>query len=268
MILLGRNIALNTLQHQGRSRENMSRSYYYLNHKNIKLNTIMKNFIAISSLLLLLCGCAISNSTHTFVHYGTDTLRDDSDFFYIKYGVLGSASVLYNRQGGGNVRSGLIADAKANMLQQHVLGPNQTYINMSIDVIKTQTGKNGYAGAVYNTTIFTVVVSADVIEYGTAPENYQPNMQSAGLLPTDNSEPTTTPIIQTFPNTNVEVENNKSKGIKYSKGEAVIYTRSNKAYDATIIEINDYNSMSVRIVYQDNGKTKKRWVYIDMLSKK
>ena len=228
----------------------------------------MRNIIAFASLLILFGGCAISVSTHSYEYLGTDSLRNDSDFYYVKYGVAGTSEATYTLRGGGHVRKGLIAEAKASMLKQYTLGPNQTYINMSIDVIKTETGKNGYGGAVYNITTFTVVVSADVIEYGTAPENYQPNIQSAGLLPTDKSAPTTTPNIQTFPNTNVEIENNKSKGIKYSKGEAVIYTRSNKAYEATIIEINDYNTSNVRIVYQDNGKTKKRWVYIDMLSKK
>jgi hypothetical protein len=257
MILLGRNIALNTLQHQGRSRENMSRSYYYLNHKNIKLNTIMKNFIAISSLLLLLCGCAISNSTHSFVHYGTDTLRDDSDFFYIKYGVLGSSSVLYNRQGGGNVRSGLIADAKANMLQQHALGPNQTYINMTIDIIRTENGKTSSQGIVINSVTITAVVSADIIEYGMPPENHEPIEQSAKLLPTDNSAPN-------------EITNNKTTPTEYSIGESVIYTNSKNSYDARIIGFGEYNfSDRVKIEYiNESGTTKKRWAYMEMISKK
>ena len=129
----------------------------------------MRNLIALASLLVLFCGCAISVSTHTFEYLGTDSLRDDSDFFYVKFGVAGISSATYTLRSGGHVRQGLIAEAKASMLRQYTLGPNQTYINMSIDVIKTQTGTKGYGGHKYNTTTFTVVVSADVIEYGTAP---------------------------------------------------------------------------------------------------
>ena len=271
MILLGRNIALNTLQHQGRSRENMSRSYYYLNHKNIKLNTIMKNFIAISSLLLLLCGCAISNSTHSFVHYGTDTLRDDSDFFYIKYGVLGSSSVLYNRQGGGNVRSGLIADAKANMLQQHALGPNQTYINMTIDIIRTENGKTSSQGIVINSVTITAVVSADIIEYGMPPENHEPIEQSAKLLPTDNNSNAVLPADNgssaVLPDVIELSDISIDSDLIYQVGDSVIYSKNEVSFEAVIIKLSTTNP-SCAIEYLNNTKIKKKWVYLTEISKK
>lgn len=239
----------------------------------------MKNFIAISSLLLLLCGCAISNSTHSFVHYGSDSLRDDSDFFYIQHGVIGSASAVYTNRGGGNVRAGLIADAKANMLQQHVLGPNQTYINMSVDVIRTENGTTSTQGIIINSVTITVVVSADIIEYGLPPDNYEPIVQSAKLLPTDNHE-TIVQSAKLLPTDNHEpivqsekllpTDNNSSSvlpDLKYQVGDKVIYTKNKVSFEAVIIKLST-STPSCKIEYVNNTKIKRKWVYFDVLSKK
>ena len=241
----------------------------------------MRNFIVLSSFLILLCGCAISNSTHSFVHYGSDSLRDDSDFFYIKHGVLGSASAVYTNRGGGNVRAGLIADAKANMLQQHVLGPNQTYINMSVDVIRTENGTTSTQGIIINSVTITVVVSADIIEYGLPPDNYEPIVQSAKLLPTDNNSSSVLPDLKYQVSDSViytknevsfeaveETESVKespaldqqSSDITFALGDKVIYTKEGKSFDAVIIRVNS-SSDTYGLEYTDSdGKTKRRSV--------
>ena len=220
----------------------------------------MKNLIAISSLLLLLCGCAISNSTHSFVHYGSDSLRDDSDFFYIQHGVIGSASAVYTNRGGGNVRAGLIADAKANMLQQHVLGPNQTYINMSIDIIKTEAGTASGKGVSINSVTWTAVISSDIIEYGTAPqEEYTRRDITTGSVDAQINN-----LIETVEKTESVKESpaldQQSSDITFALGDKVIYTKEGKSFDAIVIRVNS-SSDTYGLEYTDSeGKTKRRSV--------
>lgn len=231
----------------------------------------MRKLIPIYSLLLLMGGCAISNSTHTFKHYGSDTLRDDSDFFYIKYGVLGSASVLYNLHGGGNVRSGLIADAKADMIRQHALGPNQAYINMTIDIIRTENSTRLGRITTIDDLTYTAVVSADIIEYGLPPENSEPIVQSARLLPTDinsssvlpadNGSSSVDPDVTGISNISIDSD------LKYQIGDSVIYTKNEVSFEAVIIKLSN-NQSSCAIEYLNNSKIKKKWVYFSDLSKK
>lgn len=220
----------------------------------------MRNFIVLSSFLILLCGCAISNSTHSFVHYGSDSLRDDSDFFYIKHGVLGSASVVYTNLGGGNVRAGLIADAKANMLQQHVLGPNQTYINMSIDIIRTDAGTTIGKGVNIDSVTLTAVISSDIIEYGTAPkEEYTRKDITTGSVDAQINN-----LIETVEETESVKESpaldQQSSDITFALGDKVIYTKEGKSFDAVIIRVNS-SSDTYGLEYTDSeGKTKRRSV--------
>jgi len=220
----------------------------------------MKNFIVLSSFLILLCGCAISNSTHTFTHYGSDSLRDDSDFFYIQHGVLGSASAVYTNRGGGNVRAGLIADAKANMLQQHVLGPNQTYINMSIDIIKTEAGTASGKGVSINSITWTAVISSDIIEYGTAPqEEYTKKNITTGSVDAQINK-----LIEEVKETESVEEppalDQRSSDIPFALGDKVIYTKEGKSFDAIVIRVNS-SSDTYGLEYTDSeGKTKRRSV--------
>jgi len=220
----------------------------------------MKNFIVLSSFLILLCGCAISNSTHSFVHYGSDSLRDDSDFFYIQHGVLGSASAVYSNRGGGNVRAGLIADAKANMLQQHVLGPNQTYINMSIDIIKTEAGTASGKGVSINSITWTAVISSDIIEYGTAPqEEYTKKNITTGSVDAQINK-----LIEEVKETESVEEppalDQQSSDITFALGDKVIYTKEGESFDAIVIRVNS-SSDTYGLEYTDSeGKTKRRSV--------
>lgn len=220
----------------------------------------MKNFIVLSSFLILLCGCAISNSTHSFVHYGSDSLRDDSDFFYIQHGVLGSASAVYSNRGGGNVRAGLIADAKANMLQQHVLGPNQTYINMSIDIIKTEAGTALGKGVSINSVTWTAVISSDIIEYGTAPkEEFTKKNITTGSVDAQINK-----LIESVKETESVEEppalDQQSSDITFALGDKVIYTKEGESFDAIVIRVNS-SSDTYGLEYTDSeGKTKRRSV--------
>lgn len=210
----------------------------------------MKNLTTVSLLFLLLSSCTIpiSISTHSFEHYGTDALRYDADFFYVKSSLTGSSTATYNYKnglvGGGHVRSGLIADAKEKMFKKHPLQPNQAYINMSIDVVHTQNGKVLGETQVIEQTVVTVVVSADVIQYGAA-SSANGSVSNTGVLNNSN---------------NLEFSNN-SKNIEppsFNIGDTVYY----EGQSAVIIKKSDSQSNRVKIQYKTSGgDLKSKWVY-------
>ena len=114
-------------------------------------------------------------TTARFEHVGTEGLREDMPFFYVAYNIAGASIREYNLKGGGDVRRGALADAKAELMKQFPLGPNQAYINLSIDEVQTNFGI-GTKGVMnrLDRIVIRTVVSADVIEYGTPPAGFAP----------------------------------------------------------------------------------------------
>ena len=105
----------------------------------------MKSLLYITLVSLLLTSCYINKTTatHNYNHYGTDALRTDSDFFYIKQSATGTSKIQYRyRNGslisGGAVSHGAVADAKADLAQKFPLQKNQSYTNVSIDVSRSE----------------------------------------------------------------------------------------------------------------------------------
>jgi len=145
--------------------------------------------LLIISISFLLQGCIIlTDVSHSFEQYGTDALRTNSEFFYVKQSAIGKSSISYNFNrygqylGGGDVKKGCLADAKSALAMSSPLGANQAYTNMSIDVTKTVTKKHykGLIGSIFGSIspyykiqkiTYNTVVSADIIEYGVSPEN-------------------------------------------------------------------------------------------------
>ena len=149
---------------------------------------IMKfNSIAIACCLsILLVGCSYSTTSHQFEFYGSTQESFGRDFFYVKYGATGSATATYTSRGGGHVRDGLIADAKSELIQSHPLEPNQSYVNMAIDITQTESGGT-YGDVSYISKIeLTATVSADVIQFGEPPFKYELPVRTAGSLGTVN----------------------------------------------------------------------------------
>lgn len=116
-------------------------------------------------LSIALCSCAYQQSTHTFVYHGTDAIPSNKQFYYVAYGVTGTSSALYNVRGGGHVRDGLVADAKLDLRTNSPLQANQAYANLSIDVIRTETGIVTDGTPSISQVQLTCVVSADIIQY-------------------------------------------------------------------------------------------------------
>ena len=121
--------------------------------------------------ILLLCaaalyGCSYSVTSHRFTYHGTDFPQSDKDFFYVAEGVYGSASAEYDLRGGGHVREGLIADAKADLRFSNPLEKNQIYANLSVDIMETETGTQANGVRQAKRLELTAVVTADIMEFG------------------------------------------------------------------------------------------------------
>ena len=206
-----------------------------------------------------LISCTATITAHSFEMVPNTPVGTDGKFFYVKYGVIGTSSTHYNRNGGGDVRNGLVADAKANLRNQHFLGPNQSYSNMSVDVLETKAGIHTSQGFSANEITITVVVEADIIEYGLPPENYEPIEQSAKFLPTDVSRS----VISDFTGLN---DSNTSSTLKYPVGHLVIYDNFGTPCEAEIIRY-DFTSEKYRIKYTTlSGKVRKKYVTVSLLS--
>lgn len=131
------------------------------------------NQFAIALAVVFLAGCMASQTTHRGYWHGNDSINNSKSFVYVEYGITGrstaeySPSKLYKRgSNNGEVREGLIADAKADMRKQYSLGANQAFANLSIDELTTVTGPASTAGiTVVEKVVIEIVISADVIEY-------------------------------------------------------------------------------------------------------
>ena len=80
----------------------------------------LKNIFALS-LILIISSCTVISTTHSFYHHGTDSIKTNSSFKYVKYNVIGKARTTYypNKLKPSKqqvpVNYGLIADAKVNL---------------------------------------------------------------------------------------------------------------------------------------------------------
>ena len=130
----------------------------------------MKNSLFIIALLsIAFTGCTVIQTTHSFYHHGTDAVKTNADFIYVKHNLVGRAATKYfpnnTRKDQGVVRDGLIADAKKNLTLQYTLKANQAYANMTIDILNTSKGMQTQYGVVASEITLEAVISVDVIEF-------------------------------------------------------------------------------------------------------
>ena len=118
---------------------------------------------------------------HDYDFVGPTQNLDGQNFFYVEFGVSGSASAQYDFWGGGELVEGLIAEAKRDLMLSHPLKPNQYYSNFSIDKQRKESGTRRQSVSLsskfsYRRSDFVewkVTVSADVLELGSPPPDYQ-----------------------------------------------------------------------------------------------
>jgi hypothetical protein len=218
-------------------------------------------WLVVILIMMTLTSCTVTITTHSFEMVPNTPIGTDGQFFYVKYGVIGTSTAYYDiYKGGGDVRNGLVADAKANLRNQHLLGPNQAYSNMSVDVLQTKGGVNTSKGFSASSMMITVVVETDIIEYGLPPENHQPIVQSAGLLPTNSSS-------RSSSEREVSGWHPDESNLKYQIGDAVIYNDGEILYDGKILDY-DFIREKYRVQYTlESGKLRKKYVNVSSLSK-
>ena len=215
-----------------------------------------------------LISCTATITAHSFEIVPNTPVGTDGKFFYVKYGVIGTSSTHYNRNGGGDVRNGLVADAKANLRNQHLLGPNQSYSNMSVDVLETKAGTITSQGFRANEMTITVVVEADIIEYGTPPQKeYTTKAKTAGSLEEiENASVITTDSSNLNPESSVII---LPSSVNFKLNDRVIYRdKEGVSYNANIIKLPyDISLEQYKIEYINNNTiTKKKWVFGKELS--
>lgn len=198
-------------------------------------------------------GCMTYTETlHTSIYHGTDDHAGLSDFYYLQYGVSGSASASYNFRGGGYVREGLLAEAKRNLMRQYPLGPNQAYSNVAIDDLHTRSGLQTTEGRTTSTVVITVVVSADIIQYGIPPTNYE--------LPGENSNGSLSlPSSQQLPASQYS-DLSSSEYKTYEKGDTVQVSVDGNLLEGIVAQkFSDSRGTEYKIQYEVNGKKKSKF---------
>ena len=202
----------------------------------------------------LLTGCMSYSSTlHTSIYHGTDDHAGLSDFYYLQYAVSGSASASYDFRGGGFVREGLLAEAKKNLMRQFPLGPNQAYANVAIDDLHTSSGLQDLEGnRATSKIVITVVISADIIQYGVPPANYErPMSNSSGSLSFHSSS-------NSIGDQHSELGSNSLRS--FGKGDKVKVMISGKLVEGLVLNtISDSTGTDYKVQFLVDGKKKSKF---------
>lgn len=232
---------------------------------------MQKYFILICVLSLVSCA-TYQNTTHSFSYHGTDNLGLDQGFFYVKYGVKGMSSTSYAMRTlngdflGGDVRSGLVADAKVDLIIQHPLEPNQTYANLSVDIMRTEKGDIMGSTLDLKSITISAVITADIIQYGQVPQNYEvPIKRSQGTIGGINGGETTDIEISQaksdIPGFTVayEVPVGNTSQFKFSIGEKVNHNfKGRKGQGEIVKRYMNYGFSYYDIEFSIDGKLKTR----------
>ena len=115
-------------------------------------------------------GCGFTHINHSFFYHGTDAISANKDFRYIEYNIQGTAqSTFYPNKLFGKdkdvLKGGLIAEAKKELNRKRSLKSNQSYANLSVDILETTQGRPVKGGVSIDAVTMRVIVSADIIEY-------------------------------------------------------------------------------------------------------
>ena len=164
---------------------------------------------------------------HEYDFVGPTQNLDGQNFFYVEFGVSGSASVQYDFWGGGELVEGLIADAKRDLMLSQPLKPNQYYSNFSIDKQRKESGIRRQSLTLsYRRKEFVemkVTVSADILELGSPPPSYQ--------LPTPASPKQSVEYVTKGDRVSYSYDGGSAEGVVLTypkKGEVKIFIYSTK----------------------------------------
>ncbi|MFL3001148.1 MAG: hypothetical protein ACJZ0Y_03145 [Cytophagales bacterium] len=128
----------------------------------------MNKYVFFTLFCILFSSCTITRQFYAFDHHGTTSIKTNSDYKYVARNVMGKAKSTirlsaWKKMSQSVVSDGMLADAKAEL---PALKDNQAYANLSVDVLRTETGTPAGAGGInIKEIVLEVVVSADIIEY-------------------------------------------------------------------------------------------------------
>lgn len=228
-------------------------------------------FLIASAMCLPACKMALT--TTEYVHHGTEGLRSDVPFYYVAYNVVGTAAQTYTIKGGGDVQHGALADAKVDLMRQFPLGPNQAYVNFSIDRVQTVFSHLFWG---LQKVVVRCVVSADVIEYGQPPATFllesihnHPGSKSKveiGILQNENQPE----VVGSQSNTEVAKEAPTTLVIRdnHQVGDEIQFLLDEVVRTGEVIRVNKSAQKGIyySVSYELGGRTKYTYVYPTMLS--
>ncbi len=138
-------------------------------------------------------------------------------------------------------------------MRQYPLGPNQAYANVAIDDLHTSSGVQTSDGRTTSTVVITVVISADIIQYGTPPTNYE--------LPGENSSGSSSlPSSQQLPESQYS-DLSSSEDETYEKGDTVQVSIDGNLLEGIVVnKFSDSSGTDYKIQYEFNGKKKSKLV--------
>jgi len=128
----------------------------------------MNKYIFLSLFLISLSSCTVTRQYYDFQHHGTESIKTNSDYKYVARNVMGKAKTTiklsaWKKMKQSVISDGMLAEAKS---QLPALSNNQAYANLSVDVLRTETGSGAPGGAIsIREIVIEVIVSADILEY-------------------------------------------------------------------------------------------------------
>ena len=201
-----------------------------------------QNTLLLALLATLLAGCSYQLTTYQYDHEVIEL--PNRDFYYTAYNLRGNATVSFKiRQGrttnGMEHLGGLIAAAKQNLMFAHPLGPNESYVNWSVDQITTESGTVNSGARFAEEVEYTIVVSADVIRFGLPPEGYEkPAIEEVAAQPTsmEHAEPKPAWSTSKVPTGATP----SASEFRYAVGDSVLITFRNNQISGVIQELTTY----------------------------
>lgn len=208
--------------------------------------------------------CSYTISEHQWGYHGSDALLNTRSFVYVERGLIGKATTTYTWRGGGDIRSGLVADAMRDLSTRNPLGPNQQYCNITIDQTNTESGVRtplllafftGDIAYLAEEFEISVTIRADIIQF----------VDSNGQILIDSTQPKIEPAVSSIaPQTSqkkddiVPVTTNQNLVIcEYELGDIVRFKRNKQMFTGVVIERTsptEYSEATYKCSYLDDDK--------------
>jgi nucleoside-specific outer membrane channel protein Tsx len=180
----------------------------------------MKQIFKFSTLLFLIFHGSCISTHNGFIQSPSFSVKNN---FKIVSTIEGKSKATYILGIGGNLREGLVNEAKKNMYSKYLLNANQNLTNITVDIKRT----------FFILPIFfmrqNVIVSADIIEFY---DNFE----------VSNSVGNRNPVIDKLPQ--IKEDKSSSSDIKNNNNLSPIYTKLQSIKNDMNVKVVDYKTLS------------------------